>query len=77
MSKVSARQIYDNFKPLEVCITLESQEEINALYCLFNHAKILKVLESHGFCTSDFRNLLTEYTTSYSDLWKDLQKIIP
>ena len=56
--KVTATRKKKDFKPIDLTLTLESEDQLNAIYSLFNHESIRKFLEPHGIKNGDVRTAL-------------------
>jgi predicted GNAT family N-acyltransferase len=73
--KASVRNI-DIFKPIDFTITLETQEEVEAMYALFNYAPNTCIIEKYGINHTKIREKLhsvcsyLNYNRIHSELCK-------
>ena len=64
------------FQKFTLCLEIETKEETEQIFCLFNHSTILDTLKiTYG---EDVRNLLVRYNPhiKYQELFKRLDKIL-
>jgi hypothetical protein len=76
--KVNAR-VEKGFNPVDINITLETEEELNAFYCMFNHSRIIDA-SGMGVINADavrdvIKNELGK-TPEYRDQWEKLDRYI-
>jgi len=74
MSKVTVTQEKDQFKPITVSITLENQQEVDALYCVFNYTQIIAFLNKNGISGNLIQSALKRYSGEYRDLFSELER---
>ena len=74
MTKVTIGQEITHFSPVEICITMESQDEVNALFCIFNHTKLLDFLRKNGVDSLSIHEKLSIYHTDPDEMFDELNK---
>lgn len=56
--KVTATRENENFKPIELTLTIESEDQLKAVFCLFNHSVLCLFLEARGIEPTRVRGAL-------------------
>lgn len=68
-----------SFKPLTLKLTLESMEEAQALFCIFNHVDICAFFDMHSkrITAQDIRNILESSLgkINYSAIWNEISAL--
>ena len=68
------------YKPHTIEITLESQEEAEAFYCLFNYTNICHWLKDRGVTYEAIKQAINEGSPGgdcvYENQWDDFDKLI-
>ena len=77
MTKITIGQEATPFSPVEICITMESQDEVNALFCIFNHTKLIDFLEKNCLDAMSIHEALGKYNTGSSEMWDEIKRLIP
>lgn len=72
--------IKPKFEPFEIIITVESEEEMTAIYSIFNYSPIVDwFYKETGFSASSMRARITKQNgicPSYSDMYERMRKAI-
>ena len=85
--KVSSNPLpHVEFKPFELRLSVESMEEAQALYLLFNYSPIARILEKQGIEPGEIRRELSKdnpavcnneaFITNYKELEKKIKEIL-
>lgn len=76
--EVSAKITKETFKPVELTIQIESIEEAEVIYALFNYIPYCEVMRMHAMNPSSIRDVLNDVIGNirYSHITDELNKSI-